>query len=298
MPVNSHPADTVQPVESQNLASSQADTANAYYAPQYLDGFPEAAPADTSLESINTRPVMELPDGKAAQTFAHSPLHDTPSMALLLTGLLAVALCYHTGYKYIENFFHYMFSTRRRENLFEDHTVNETSILAALIANTCIIEGFIIFLAVQLLRPALAASLQASVFPHIATYCGLAAGFYIVQWMVYKLIGYTFTDKVGSKLWLDGFKASQSLLGLLLLPVLVLLMLYPTHGKLLLVIAATLYIVARLIFIYKGFRIFYGNMTSIVYFILYLCAVEIVPIVIMTGLTYWISDIYTIKTTT
>ena len=298
MPVNSHPADTVQPVESQNLASSQADTANAYYAPQYLDGFPEAAPADTSLESINTRPVMELPDGNAAQTFANSPLHDTPSMALLLTGLLAVALCYHTGYKYIENFFHYMFSTRRRENLFEDHTVNETSILAALIANTCIIEGFIIFLAVQLLRPALAASLQASVFPHIATYCGLAAGFYIVQWMVYKLIGYTFTDKVGSKLWLDGFKASQLLLGLLLLPVLVLLMLYPTHGKLLLVIAATLYIVARLIFIYKGFRIFYGNMTSIVYFILYLCAVEIVPIVIMTGITYWISDIYTIKTTT
>lgn len=298
MPVNSHPADTVQPVESQNLASSQADTANAYYAPQYLDGFPEAAPADTSLESINTRPVMELPDGNAAQTFAHSPLRDTLSMALLLTGLLAVALCYHTGYKYIENFFHYMFSTRRRENLFEDHTVNETSILAALIANTCIIEGFIIFLAVQLLRPALAASLQASVFPHIATYCGLAAGFYIVQWMVYKLIGYTFTDKVGSKLWLDGFKASQSLLGLLLLPVLVLLMLYPTHGKLLLVIAATLYIVARLIFIYKGFRIFYGNMSSIVYFILYLCAVEIVPIVIMTGLTYWISDIYTIKTTT
>ena len=298
MPVNSHPADTVQPVESQNLASSQADTANAYYAPQYLDGFPEAAPADTSLQAIDTMPVMELPNGNQAQTFAHSPLRDTPSMALLLTGLLAVALCYHTGYKYIENFFHHMFSTRRRENLFEDHTVNETSILAALIANTCIIEGFIIFLAVQLLRPALAASLQASVFPHIATYCGLAAGFYIVQWMVYKLIGYTFTDKVGSKLWLDGFKASQSLLGLLLLPVLVLLMLYPNHGKLLLVIAATLYIVARLIFIYKGFRIFYGKMSSIVYFILYLCAVEIVPIVIMTGLTYWISDIYTIKTTT
>ena len=298
MPVNSHPADTVQPVESQNLASSQADTANAYYAPQYLDGFPEAAPADTSLESIDTLAVMEVPPAGEATPFARSPLHNTPSMVLLMTGLIAVALCYHTGYKYIENFFHYMFSTRRRENLFEDHTVNETSILAALIANTCIIEGFIIFLAVQLLRPALAASLQASVFPHIATYCGLAAGFYIVQWMVYKLIGYTFTDKVGSKLWLDGFKASQSLLGLLLLPVLVLLMLYPNHGKLLLVIAATLYIVARLIFIYKGFRIFYGKMSSIVYFILYLCAVEIVPIVIMTGLTYWISDIYTIKTTT
>ena len=102
-------------------------------------------------------------------------------------------------------------------------------------------------------------------------------------------MGYTFSDKVGSKLWIDGFKSSQALLGLLLLPVLVLVMLYPSSGKLLLSVAATLYLVARLIFIYKGIRIFYGNLTSILYFILYLCAVEIVPLFIMMGVTLWIS---------
>jgi len=267
------------------------DTVDTYYAPQYLDGFPCAAPSDTLLGSINTRPVMELPERGTAQPFARSPLHDTPSMALLLTGLLAVTLCYHTGYKYIENFLHYMFSTRRRDNLFEDHTVNETSILTALVANTCIVEGFMIYFAVQQLCPALAPNLQSSVFLHIITYCGLALGFYIVQWMVYKVIGYTFTDKVGSKLWIDGFKSTQSLLGLLLLPVLVLVMLYPSNGKLLLTIAAAFYLIARLIFIYKGIRIFYGNLSSILYFILYLCAVEIVPLVIMAGVTYWISGI-------
>ena len=213
-------------------------------------------------------------------------------LVLLLAGLLAVTLCYHTGYKYIENFFHYMFSTRRRENLFEDHTVNETSILAALIANTCIVEGIIVYIAVQLLWPAFAPSLQNSVFTHIAAFSGMAVGFYLIQWLVYKVIGYTFSDQTGSKLWLDGFKSSQSLLGLLLLPVMVLLLLYPAHGKLLLAIAAALYFSARLIFIYKGFRIFYGNLSSILYFLLYLCAVEIVPLVILTSVTYWISGIY------
>ena len=184
-----------------------------------------------------------------------------------------------------------MFSTRRRENLFEDHTVNETSIQAALIANTCIIEGFLIYFAVQLMWPALAPSLQQGVFAHVAAYSGLALAFYTAQWMVYKVLGYTFLDAVGSKLWIDGFKASQSFLGLTLLPVLVLLMLYPAHSKMLLSIAASLYLVARLIFIFKGFRIFYGNLSSIVYFLLYLCAVEIVPLVLVTGLTYWISGI-------
>ena len=282
MPANAHPADTV----------IHADTVTQYIAPQYLDGFPACEPGDTVLGSINTLPVMEEPASGMAQQFSRSPMHDTPSMVLLLSGLLAVALSYHTGYKYIENFFHYMFSTRRRENLFEDHTVNETSILTALIANTCIVEGFILYYAVRLLCPHLTTALEGNVFPYIATYCGLAVAFYAIQWLVYKVLGYTFSDNLGAKLWIEGFKASQAFLGLLLLPVLFLLMLYPSHGKLLLTVAAILYLVARLIFVYKGFRIFYSNLSSILYFILYLCAVEIVPLVIMTGVTYWISGIY------
>lgn len=281
MPAPTHPADTVHaPVPAEEN-----------YTPKYQDGFPVAQAGDSVLGSIKTLPVMEVPAAGKAHEFARSPLHDTPSMLLLLAGLLSVALCYHTGYKYIENFFHYMFSTRRRENLFEDHTVNETSILAALIANTCIVEGFIIYFAVQFLLPHLAPSLQANIFPHIAAFCGLSAAFYIAQLVVYQLIGYTFSDKAGTKLWIDGFKSSQALLGLLLLPVLVLLMLYTSNGKLLLGIAAALYLASRLIFVFKGLRIFFSNLSSLVYFILYLCAVEIVPLVIMTGVTIWICGI-------
>jgi len=58
-----------------------------------------------------------------------------------------------------------------------------------------------------------------------------------------------------------------------------------------LLVAAGLYICARLVFICKGFRIFYGNLSSIVYFLLYLCAVEMVPLALVAGLTYWISGI-------
>ena len=281
------------PVSANHIDSTQHnDTAVGTYSPQYVEGFPTTQAGDSALGQIDTLAVMEIPDGAEAQPFTRSPLHDTPSMALLLAGMLAVALSYHKGYKYIENFFHYMFSTRRRENLFEDHTVNETGILTALIGNTCIVEGFLIFAAVRMLCPSLAPALQANVFPHIAIYCGIAVLFYVGQWLVYKVLGYTFSDKQGTKLWIDGFKATQAFLGLLLLPVLILLMLYPNHGRLLLSIAVSLYLIARLIFIYKGFRIFYGNLSSILYFLLYLCAVEIVPLAILASVTYWISGIY------
>ena len=255
---------------------------------------PFTASPTTAAPTADTITVMEVPAPGEARPFASSPLHDTPSMVLLLVGLLAVALSYHTGYKYIENFFHNMFSTRRRENLFEDHTVNETSILVALIANTCIVEGFITYFAVRLLRPDFAPALQSHVFMYIAVFCAIAVGFYVIQWLIYKLLGYTFSDSVGSKLWIDGFKASQSFLGLLLLCVLVPLMLFPAHGKMLLTVAALLYLVARVIFIYKGFRIFYNKVSSLFYFLLYLCAVEIVPLALLASITIWLLGILSI----
>lgn len=269
----------------------QVDTPGGFNKPQHLDGFTAATAGDTVLGSIDTMAVMEVPAAGEAKTFVSSPLRDTPSMILLLLGLLSVAVSYHSGYKYIENLFHNMFSTRKRENLFEDHTVNETGILVALIANTCIVEGFIIYFAVCQFLPHLAPQLSSNVFRHIGAFCAIAAGFYVAQWLVYKLLGYTFSDKVGSKLWIDGFKASQSFLGLSLLFVLVPLMLFPSGGKMLLMAAAGLYLVARLIFIYKGFRIFYGNVASCFYFLLYLCAAEIVPLAVVASVTVWICGI-------
>ena len=100
MPVISHTADSV---ETQNLATQQADTVAQPYAPQYVEGFPTTQAGDSALGSIDTLAVMEIPTGVEAQPFTRSPLHDTPSMVLLLAGMLAVALSYHKGYKYIEN---------------------------------------------------------------------------------------------------------------------------------------------------------------------------------------------------
>ena len=278
MPASFHPADSVQPVDS----SAQ------YHAPAYTDGFPAAAAGDSALGSIDTLAVMEIPQAGQAQQFTRSPLHDTPSMALLLAGLLAVTLSYHTGYKYIGNLMHYMFSTRRRGNLCEDHTLHETTMLTALMANTCIVEGFIAHIALQLLYPALAPALNGNTFLHIVLFTLLAAGFILAQWVIFKVLGYTFSDKVGARLWVEGFKATQSVTGLVLLPVLVLLLLYPSHGKLLIDIAIALYLVVRIIFIIKGFRIFYSNLPSIIYFLLYLCAVEIAPLVVLAKLTTWL----------
>ena len=274
------------PIPSTADSVNTDSVADAYYAPQYLQsGFPDSVGNDTAVQSMSTLPMMDPPSGGTAQEFVSSPLHDAGSMSLMLAGLMLVVVSYRTGYKYLENFFHNMFSTRRQESIFEDRTVNETRIQTALIVNTCIMEGLMIYFGIEHYMLSLAASLQQSITLHVCVFAGIALLFYLAQVVAYRLIGYVFSDRVSSKLWLDGFKASQSLLGLLLFPVVGVMLLNPHSAAPLLRIGITLYGLSRFVFIWKGFRIFYSNFPSILYFILYLCAVEIVPLFIVAWAT-------------
>ena len=273
-------------------ADSLAIDSNALQlSPQYLSGFPDSTTCDTTVTSMSTLPLMTPPDGREAQPLASGLLHDSVCMALLLAGVMAVVVTYRTGYKYMENFVHNMFSTRRRENLFEDHTMSETRILSALMANTCIVEGLLLFMAVDIWKPTFSASLHAAIAVHALLFIGIALLFYLVQLGVYTLIGNVFTDSVNTRIWTAGFNATQSLLGLLLLPLLAVALVVPESAKQMLIFAIILYFCARIVFICKGFRIFFSTLPSLVYFILYLCAVEFVPIFLLAAATVYFCNL-------
>jgi len=219
------------------------------------------------------------------QQFLASPLRDTGAMALLIVAVASVLICYRSGYKYFDNFFHKMFSVKRRENLFEDRTVSETKVLTALVAHLCVVAGFLGFYALGAFRIIPAATLHSHIFASVALLSAIALAFYLLQLGAYALLGYVFADAVATRLWLDGFKASQSLLGLLLLPVLLLIFIFPQHLILLLLVAAALYILGRLIFIFKTLRIFFNKTSRYFYFLLYLCGAEIVPLLFVGSAT-------------
>ena len=110
---------------------------------------------------------------------------------------------------------------------------------------------------------------------------GLVAGYFIFQYAIYWTIGYAFSSDEGRTRWIEGFTASMTMLGISLLVPGLAVLFYPGITVVAVDIAAVLYVVARFLFIRKGFRIFYTNSASIVYFILYLCSLEIVPITIL-----------------
>ena len=277
-----------------SAATATTDTVVAApkeHSAQYLGGFPRHEGNDTSFQHINQMPVLEVSDAGNARTHNSSPLHDTGSMIMFLLSCLFLITSYRLGNVYISNLMHNMFSTKGKDDLYADHTMSDTRIIVALIINTCLMEGLLLFYGLAWIDPQLTLALQRSVFLHVFVLVMAAGLFITLQLFLYRLIGFTFSDDRLTELWVGGFLASQAMLGLLLFPIVVLALVFPTTIKLMLTLSIILYILARIVFIWKGFRIFFNNLSSSIYFILYLCAVEIVPPLLALAGTVYVCSI-------
>ena len=289
------PNDSIQNIteNSAELTKASVDTVvvTKDHRAQYLGGFPLHGGNDTSFQRIDQMPVLEVPAAGNARTHNNSPLHDTGSMIMFLLSCLFLITSYRLGHVYVSNLVHNMFSTKGKDDLYTDHTMSDTRIIIALMINTCLMEGLLLFYGLSWYNPQLTLALQNSVFLHVLVLVLSAGLFMTLQLFMYRLIGFTFSDDKLTDLWVGGFLSSQAALGLLLFPIAVITLVFPATIKMMLMMSIILYILARIIFISKGFRIFFNNLSSSIYFILYLCAVEIVPPLLALAGTVYVCSI-------
>ncbi len=103
---------------------------------------------------------------------------------------------------------------------------------------------------------------------------------YGVQRIAYFFIGRIFFNSELTRRLLRAFSASQGILSLVLLPLVLLGLFYPAALPVLVIPAIIAWILARLMFIVKGFRIFSPRAGQYIGFLYYLCSVEIIPVVL------------------
>lgn len=214
-------------------------------------------------------------EGITPEPRAMLPGYDTGVMCLIIGIFLVISSNFRHYSTFLKTFAQDLWKVRGRQNIFNDHTVSETRVQASLIMLLCLSEGIIVYSAIARSVPV------GTIFASIGITSLLAAVYYLWQTVAYRTVGYVFTSEEFTSQWLKGFKASQCLLGIaLVIPALILLF-NPGSAGSMIFISLALYVTSRIIFIFKGFRIFYDNSFSLVYFILYLCTLEIVPPVFM-----------------
>ena len=240
--------------------------------------------ADSSSVKTDTTTVAAYLSGNEPMARTNHPGHDSGIMMLLTLTFIMVAFSFKYYRRMLSTYGQDLWNVRSRANAFNEHTANDRSVMGILIFQLCVYSGLLISAKISSVTP---------INPNkiMLTSCCLMGAyglFYLFQLAIYSMVGYVFSDKSGATQWIKGFNASQIFLGFSLIIPTMISIFYPTTTGVMLGIASTLYVVARLTFIYKGFRIFYINFYSLFYFILYLCTLEIIPIIFVYKIAQFI----------
>ena len=237
----------------------------------------DMAPGSVSERAITYTGKVPYTEGISPISRRELPGYNSGVMTLLVAVFFFITFNIGHYSTFLKTFAHNLFSVRRRPNMFDDRsTMSETRVLVSLILLTCVSEGILSFTALTTIN-----DIKSDNFHSILILSGLALVYYLIQYVAYRMVGYIFTTKKRAQMWMKGFSSSQALLGLTICAPALFSLFVPSAQKTILIVSLLLYITARIIFISKGFRIFYHNLFSLVYFILYLCTLEIIPLILI-----------------
>ena len=105
--------------------------------------------------------------------------------------------------------------------------------------------------------------------------------YYQIKQFVYFCLGAVFVDRPRYKLWKENYQAVNGLLGVAFYVPVVGLLYVNAFQKAAVCLFIILFILSRLVIIYKLIRIFYKKRDILLYLILYLCTQEILPLVFL-----------------
>lgn len=169
-------------------------------------------------------------------------------------------------------FFSDLVSRRQRANIFDIHnTASDARMILLMMIQTSIFEGV-------LLAGWVTPDSSTNYLVCAGALTGIAVVFNTFSYVACATIGYVFTTPENAGRWRHTLSTSQGLLGIGLFIPATLSVLWAGDQYWAYISAIILYVVARMCYIFKGISFFYNNVLSSFYFILYLCALEIIPI--------------------
>lgn len=205
-------------------------------------------------------------------------------IAILLILFSICAIRYRGNRHFPKSLLRDLTEVRERHNVF-DETVRETSFLTLLNLLFCASAGTLLYCALCTFgAPAgFPGRLPAfnGVDPMMTAVCmGVCVAYTLIMICAYTIVGNVFSDRHHAAMWARGFTASQALLSLPLLLLALLCVCCPQWSSEMLVTAASAFIITKIAFIVKGFRIFFTQISSWILFLYYLCSLEIIPLIL------------------
>ena len=202
-------------------------------------------------------------------------------MSWVITGLflvfLVACLRFRKNARFLSMMLHDVFEVRVRPNAFDD-TLHETAFLWLLNLLWAGCAGVLLYCQVR--RPEGAVLAGEFDVGSLGLCMGLAALYVVFMVAAYAVVATLFDGSAKASMWVRGFLSMQGLVAVCLFPLALLALCVPGIQSAAIIVGFLVFIVAKILFIYKGFCIFFAQIASWVLFLYYLCSLEIVPVVL------------------
>lgn len=283
--------DTLQEVLPQVGLRQEEDSVSSDTLPLFYkqSGF---VSADT-IRLTRYHPRSEFAPGMDGLALPYSPRTDDGLAVILLGCFFVSAYVLARSKKFLSQQVKDFLLHRERTSIFAATTAADMRYLLLLVIQTCVLGGICLFNYFNDVRPLL----MERVSPHLllGVYVAVCLLYLCLKWMLYSFLGWVFFDKNKTDVWLESYSTLLYYLGFSLFPFVLFLVYFDLNVGFLVSIGLGLVIFTKILMFYKWLKLFSSNIYGVLLLILYFCALEIVPCLILYRGIIWLNNVLIIK---
>ena len=238
------------------------------------------AKADTdSLQLVDLHAVQEVDSGFEGTPISYSPRTDDAIALTLLACFFLSSIALARGKKFLSQQVKDFVLHRERTSIFDSSTAADVRYLLVLVLQTCVLSGITFLNYFHDTCPALMN--QVSPLLLLGIYVGFCLAYFLLKWLIYMFLGWTFFDKNKTNIWLESYSALIYYVGFALFPFILFLVYFDLSLTNLVIIGSIILIFTKILMFYKWIKLFFHQFSGLFLLILYFCALEIVPCLLL-----------------
>ena len=257
------------------LSSQNTDTLSLLQQKQIS---PAKADSD-SLQLADLHAVQEVDSGFEGTPISYSPRTDDAIALTLLACFFLSSIVLARGKKFLSQQVKDFVLHRERTSIFDSSTAADVRYLLVLVLQTCVLSGITFLNYFHDTSPTLMN--QVSPLLLLGIYVGFCLAYFLLKWLIYMFLGWTFFDKNKTNIWLESYSALIYYVGFALFPFVLFLVYFDLSLTNLIIIGSIILIFTKILMFYKWIKLFFHQFSGLFLLILYFCALEIVPCLLL-----------------
>ena len=257
------------------LSSQNTDTLSLLQQKQIS---PAKADSD-SLQLADLHAVQEVDSGFEGTPISYSPRTDDAIALTLLACFFLSSIALARGKKFLSQQVKDFVLHRERTSIFDSSTAADVRYLLVLVLQTCVLSGITFLNYFHDTCPALMDHVSSLLL--LGIYVGFCLAYFLLKWLLYMFLGWTFFDKNKTNIWLESYSALIYYVGFALFSFVLFLVYFDLSLTNLVIIGSIILIFTKILMFYKWIKLFFHQFSGLFLLILYFCALEIVPCLLL-----------------